>query len=303
MVITSGPTTRPRSFQLEASWFDSVTSFLLACMMLLAILTSVLFVTWLYEEPPSPVPDDGPIVRFVTSSGTPLSDDYFDTPSAQEAPDLHPINIHDQVGTLTQLAATMVQQSESRGTSDHFGMPKGDPRQTGPANDIANNPHPSDRDLVPRYERWQIRIVASSIDQYAKQLGFFGIELGAIGGGIAGVDCVSGWGRQVQVRKIIDTAREKRLYLMWTHRSPLEKFDRQLLERAEIQTTGRQLLKFIPSELEHQLATLEWNHAQANEIPAIDQIASTVFQSKSVNGKFEFVVASQRYRGVQTVLE
>ena len=43
-------------------------------------------------------------------------------------------------------------------------------------------------DTIPRWQRWEIRFQATTLESYAKELEFFGIELAALGGGRPGID-------------------------------------------------------------------------------------------------------------------
>ncbi len=58
--------------------------------------------------------------------------------------------------------------------SSNVGSGLGDSRPPGPLGEGEN--------IIPRSERWEIRYNSNSLDAYAKQLDFFKIELGAVGG-------------------------------------------------------------------------------------------------------------------------
>ena len=60
----------------------------------------------------------------------------------------------------------------------------GDGRGKGPGG-------PGTSDGIPAYERWEIRMSAANLDEYAKQLDFFKVEIGVAGGGSPNVDYVS----------------------------------------------------------------------------------------------------------------
>src|SRR6185503_4094646 len=64
--------------------------------------------------------------------------------------------------------------STSLGSGDGKGT--GDGRGKGPGG-------PGTADGIPAYERWEIRMAATNLDEYAKQLDFFQVELGVAGGG------------------------------------------------------------------------------------------------------------------------
>lgn len=83
---------------------------------------------------------------------------------------------------------------------------------------------------------------------------------------------------------------------MWRKAGPLLQYDRQLIQRAGIQTNDRVLIKFIPKELEDRLAVTELAYAKTKGIDTVKKIAKTVFESKATNSGFEWTVVEQRYR-------
>ena len=86
-------------------------------------------------------------------------------------------------------------------------------------------------------------------------------QLACIGGGISSVDYATNLAARPQKRSGTseEENRLQRLYFMWRTEGPLKQFDAQLLAQAGVRTQGRQLLKFIPKELEEQLAQTEMN--------------------------------------------
>lgn len=144
---------------------------------------------------------------------------------------------------------------------------------------------------------WELRFAASDITSYAVQLDHYEIELGCVGKSKL-VDYGSGLSRSPEMRRG-KGSEEKRLYFMWRQEGPLASFDRQLLLRAGIQTEGRQLLKFIPKDLEARLYQAEMQYANSNGHLKDGEIAKTVFESRPASSGFEFVVVEQRYRVVK----
>ena len=138
----------------------------------------------------------------------------------------------------------------------------------------------------------------------AQQLDHYEIELGLIGGGIAGLDYASSLSNQPNLRHG-DSGSEKRLYFMWSRVSPLIRFDRQLLQRAyahaatadavTARAERREILKFIPPALENQLAKIELEYAMARG-RSFNSIAKSVFFCESGGDGYQFVVRQQRYR-------
>jgi len=86
------------------------------------------------------------------------------------------------------------------------------------------------------------------------------------------------------------------LYFSWNLSNPLLQFDRQLLAQAGIQYAGRNVIRFIPKELENRLANMEKEYAESKGKKFPHDIAKTVFESKAAPEGFAFEIVSQRYR-------
>ena len=188
---------------------------------------------------------------------------------------------------VSSVAATLV-TTDTTSTATTAGTGAGDSRPPGPEGE--------GDDIIPRFERWQLNFTARDIGLYARQLDFYKIELGAIGGSIQGVDVASNLSGSPKKYRVVKTEDEKRLYFMWNSPSPLMQFDRQLLGKAGIPLPNRQMLKFISDPLENQLAHIEQAYWESKGYTSVTQIAKTVFESKADGRGYKFVVTSQRYR-------
>ncbi|MCG8650065.1 MAG: hypothetical protein MI861_09535, partial [Pirellulales bacterium] len=154
---------------------------------------------------------------------------------------------------------------------------------------------PVDRSGDSAAQRWRLSFSARSIEEYAVQLDALGIELAAVGGSIEGVDYLSNVSTQRRVRRGASGS-EKRLYFMWNRYSPLMQYDWQLLSGAGVELSGRQVIKFVPAELEMRLAQLELEYARSNGRNSIAEIVVTVFQCESAADGYQFRVINQRYQ-------
>ncbi len=152
-------------------------------------------------------------------------------------------------------------------------------------------------EIIPRGERWEIRYNSTNVAEYAQQLDFFRIELGAVGGGEKQVDYALNLRKSPPDRRQGPSEEEKRLYMFWTNGN-LRRFDRQLLTSAGVRTTGRIIVQFYAKEVENSLAQLELAYARANGKNSVKQIKQTVFGVRRQGNGFEYYVLSQRYRVV-----
>ena len=150
-----------------------------------------------------------------------------------------------------------------------------------------------------RFERWRLNFVAKDVGGYAKQLDHYGIELGAVGGGIQGVDIASNLSGGIrQQRYSSEHEKAKRLYFSWVDPSVnFARWDQQLLQKAGVPLgNNRMRIQFIPPELENKLAHYELEYAKEKGHSSVTEIAKTVFESKAAGSGYDFVVVEQRYR-------
>ncbi len=142
---------------------------------------------------------------------------------------------------------------------------------------------------IPRGQRWEIRFASgSTIDEYAAQLDYFGIELGVIGATSTiqyATNLASGGATRTG-----SGADEGRLYMSW-QTGTLRQADRTLLSRAGVNTDGKLVVQFYPGDLENRLAELE----QAFRNRTASEIRKTIFGVRRDGGAYEFFVIDQQY--------
>ena len=177
------------------------------------------------------------------------------------------------------------------GTGIGWGKGKGigDSRGPGPLGEGRN-------DIVPPWERWEIRFTTSGLEAYARQIDFFKIELAAAGGAPE-VDYAFNVAKPRPDRRSGKPDDEKRIYMTWEKSGgPLAAFDRQLLERTGIRTQRRMVLQFYPKETERLLGTLEATQAAAAGRRDPREFYKTIFGVRAAQRGYEFFVIDQRFR-------
>jgi hypothetical protein len=280
------------------SWFDQVTSFLAASILLLGSLVFVLLLLWIFSGN-SVLELVAPIQIARGASQQETFEPEFLPPSAEETVEFEELRLQQQLLAVTDAAsriagtpiATLASLDQA---SQHIGT-----RELGP-ND---RPSPNDTaDLGLRAQRWTLVFKARDVDSYARQLDHYQIELGVMGGGLAGVDYASQLSSPQPLLRHGEADHEQRLYLLWTYSSPLKQFEQVLLQRGRfasgdvVTITGREVLKFIPPELDQQLAALQLEYAAAKGYSTVEQVAKTVFTSNSRADGYQFQVTQQRYK-------
>lgn len=150
---------------------------------------------------------------------------------------------------------------------------------------------------IPRHERWEIRFdEGRTLDEYARQLDFFGIELGVLQG-LGEVAYAYKLQQPKPETRIGNRAAEERMYMTWSRggggrdasSKRLEAADRQLLARAGIDATGRDVLQFYPADTENQLAFYEREY-RGLEAKAIRR---TRFGVRKEGASYQFFVIDQ----------
>ena len=138
--------------------------------------------------------------------------------------------------------------------------------------------------------RWFIRFAdGSSLSEYAKQLDFFGIELGAIMPD-SRIAYITGLAGTPKVRYGTSGKDEKRLYMKWEG-GERRKADEKLFQKAGI-TVGRNVIfHFYPQQTEQLLVTMETAFAKRN----LREIRRTYFVVNSKANGYEFQVTRQMY--------
>jgi hypothetical protein len=191
----------------------------------------------------------------------------------------------ESVSTAISADTTMLENLDDQLLTVGTGSGKGDSRPPGPLGEGSG-------DVVPRWERWQVRFASADLDSYAKQLDHFKIELAAIGGGKDTVDYASGLSQLQPMRRSGPSAAEKRLYMTWRTGELIEA-DKALLAKAGIDTVGRVILQLYTPETEALLAALEQKQAGNRNVK---EIKRTVFGIRGKANQYEFYVITQEYR-------
>lgn len=280
---------------LQTQSVDVVASWLMAGLVLIGLMVLLLFVVWLTNT----FTWKAGVIQIeerVAGRGDHAAgfERDIDPPGAEEVEELMEPTLAESLEAVTEAASTVAASIDSMTTDSAIsasGGGAGDSRPPGPLGE--------GDDIVPRFERWDLKFQAKGLPAYASQLDFYQIELACIGGGVQTVDYAFNLSRSPQTRSGTSTQENKltRLYFMWRQDGPLKEYDRQLLSAAGVRTGGRQLLRFIPKDLENILADTELEYARSQGHQSVTEIAKTVFESQAdSSGGYRFVVIEQRYR-------
>lgn len=275
---------------------DTVASFLMALLIIVGGLVLVLFIFWVttkftFERPPAGILTENIAGRGDHAAGFERD---IDPPGSEEAEVLSEPTLEKSLEAVSDVASTVAASIDSVSSDSDVSATgkngKGDSRPPGPLGE--------GDDIVPRFERWELKFQAKGLKPYADQLDFFKIELACVGGNIASVDYASGFSGSPKKRSgtVEEENKKQRLFFMWRTDGPLRQYDTQLLGQAGVRTQGRLIIKYIPKDLENTMALAEKAYWESKGKKSVKEIAKTIFESRPTSSGFEFVVIEQYYR-------
>jgi len=278
--------------KLRVSRFDAVTSLFLALILFLGAFVFMMFVVWLLSGEPKPQPLE-PIIENPAGRGENPEgfERDFEPPGAEEVEELMEPTLADTLEAVTDAVSSVAASlttADTNAAASTSGTGQGDSRPAGPEGE--------GDDIIGRWERWELTFNAKGKDDYAQQLDFYNIELAAFGGGKNVIEMASNLSASPTRSVNNQPDSEERLYFSWKLSNPLLQFDRQLLAAAGIDYSGRNVIRFIPPDLENRLAAMEKEYAESKGKKFPHDIAKTVFESTSDGSGYQFAIVSQRYR-------
>jgi hypothetical protein len=279
---------------MTVSLYDRVSGMLVVTLIFVGFFVLVMFLIWLthilnFREQAVKVTLIEPFGRGEAAEGYERD---IEEPGLEEIEEFTEPRIEETfeaiTDTITTNAASLMALNTGETSSSH-GSGMGDSRGVGPGGE-------GDGNVVPRVERWRISLKAANINAFASQLDFFGIEIGALGGGISTVDYASGLSGSIKKRRVSGGGNEKRLFFH-PEEKVSEVWTRQLLEKAGFPVSGRVILHFYPRTAENQLATAENNYLKKAG-KSLPEVRRTYFAVRGQGGGFQFFVVRQEYRTV-----
>ncbi len=281
---------------LHVSLYDRVASGLVALLIFVGVTVFCLFVIWLTNRL-SPTLVAVPI-QAENLGGHPegvLGDSMqLDAPDAEEISreaELEEPQVEQTLALVETVVAAHLAELDDPQLSDDPESGKAG-RSEGTGDNPALGEGGGSAGGVPRYKRWVIMYEAGSLEEYARQLDFFKIELAAVSQGR--VEYANSFSQARPRRRVADrNVEENRLYMSWTEGS-LKKFDLQLLRNAGIDPRGKIILQFYPPDVEAQLAQLEVNFRGHQP----KQIRRTYFKVQRSGSGYRFVVVDQELLGI-----
>lgn len=273
---------------LKVTFFDRLSSGMISFVIGLVLIVFAIIVWWASTVPERHeflVPMEMIEISGGAEDGAPdetllieSPEDPVDDPVEEEITDIvdNVVELSDQVTTQ----AEQVQVTETEGTP---GSADGTGRRG-----LGSGPGEGG---IPNEQRWFIRYADDvSLSEYAKQLDFFGVELGALlpSGELVYLNNLS---NSAPTKRVSSSGRdEQRLYMTWQGGSR-KAADEKLFERAGVNLSGAIMFHFYPKQTEQLLLTQE--HQYANR--KASEIRRTYFVAVKEGSGYGFVVTRQTY--------
>jgi hypothetical protein len=281
-----------KSEGLRATPFDNVVSLLVALLMLLGVIVGALLMVWLSNRVLT-IPVTLPVVIEDVGGGRPdgvVGDSMeLDEPDAEQIgqqTDLQLTQVEDTLSKVSTVISSQLSEIDQLVTQDAPAVASGGGKLQGDGRRVAygfGDGPPG----IPRYKRWEIYYASGgTMEEYARQLDYFKIELAAVGG--EEVIYLSNLSAPAPSRRTGAGDQEKRLYMSW-RQGNLKQADRRLLSKAGVQADGKLIVQFYSPEIEQRLAQLEV--AFAGRKPG--QIRRTRFAVRKAADGYEYYVLDQ----------
>ncbi len=281
--------------EMSVSRYDQVAGMLIAVVFILGFITLMMFVIWLSSrmflvQPAVEVQMLEDVGGGGSGENLAGAEQELQEPSPEEVQQIEEPSVTESLNAISSVVTAESQQLEAVDGSSSFGKGEGsgqgDGRGPGPGG-------PGTSDGVPAWERWEIQMAAKTLDEYARRLDFFQVELGVAGGGDPNVQYISNLAAAKPKVRAGSPKDEKRLRFL--HRSgELKAADRALATKAGVNTSGKVVFQFYSQETYNKLLTLE--NARLNG-KRIKDVRKTVFGVRNVGPRFEFFVIDQQYVG------
>ncbi len=264
---------------MRTTFHDKVSSLLIALLILGGVVVAVMFGLWLSAQVFAK-PRAVAVALVPQGDGSGMEDvEEFDanvlTPSSEFVQEETTL-LEDLEAVVDLVAKNPAIFSESALMDDSLLLPggkSGDGRTRGDGIGQAG-----------RKRRWEFNFEqAVGVDEYARMLDSFGIELGILqeGGKVIYVSQLATDRPRVREGASVE---EKRYYMTWL-KGDREMADRELLDKAGVDHQGRFVLKFLPFPLEAELEAMEKSRAGVRE-QALKGSFFRVIQEEEGNYKF-----------------
>lgn len=285
----------PKTPVLKTTRYDLASAAMIAVVIAMVILVTWVTALWLANlrfKPNDDVPmemvnlggfeDGAPDETLKVES----PEDPTDDPSVVDTEETE-ANIEETVETVVELSDNAAQQVHNQAaTSDHSTGKVGSKEGTG-RRPLGNGPGEGGR--APHL-RWFIKFDdKGTLDMYARQLDYFGIELGLYQGKGKGILLLSNMSRSVPTKKVIHSGKEKgdQMYFTWAG-GGRKKADVDMFRvKAGLNAKNGIIMHFYPQKTVRLLLAAEKKRAGGRSVQTIKR---TYFVVRKAGSGYEFFV-------------
>lgn len=275
---------------LGVSAYERTAAAIIAGLILVGFVVALLLIMWSTHRmivPPRAI--EAELIEPLAGGGNSLGEglDLLDPGSEEQIDDLDPSPLPETLLAVTDVATSVAASWDERSASKRL-------PSRGSGTGRSNVPGPGNADLIPRWDRWQLQFNDTSLQEYARQLDFFEIELAAIGGGRSQVDYAYRLSQPRPAHRVGNA--DDRISFRWSRDNELQAADAELLQRAGIPTAGRVILKFLPTAAENHCARLEDQELKRRGWK-LEHVRSTRFQIVPAGDGYSMVLVGMTRRG------
>lgn len=278
--------------ETKVSSFDMVNAFLIASITVVGIVVSILFMIWLtmiLNNRPTNATNFVVDNSFGNEKPEGFADDVYE-PGVEEFPEVETPQLSDALEAITEAVSSVKANLEARdGDAAEMGRGKGfGSREGGPGSGNFRG--------VPEHLRWKIEYDTPDINEYARQLSFFGIDIGVISNASNDVIRLNKPGNSAQIVATSRGAENKTLYFIH-EKVQLRRWDEALVRRKQnIEMREKFTVQFYPEDTRQTLRNLEGRYLQDAGRELLDVRRTRFKVVDDGGGGFAFEVASVDYQ-------
>jgi hypothetical protein len=286
------PASPPAGAALRVSRYERVVGMMMAAVALLTALVAILGCVWVDGEL---APRPNPIVLVILGGDPEAAGELAPPVVAASVQDFVAETEVDAPQADAALAAIADLVAEIEAALDDPRIAEADAGSGGGASATSGDAAPRGEGQpagggVPSYLRWLVYYDSgASLDEYARQLDFFGIELAAFDGR-GRLEYAANLAASTPTTRAAAADQERRLCFSWRD-GPRQQADRELLRRAGIDAGGKTVLQCFGPQLESLLEGLEAaSMRQAHRRRDLRHVRRTRFGVRAAGDGYEFYV-------------
>ena len=285
-----------RRFETAVSSYERYVGALICSVILIGSAVILLFLFWLATVKWN-TNKETVAATIVTGNTSPEGvAEEFEEPSAAELMNVQEIPSIDLLQAITNDPSTLSAEfAQVSGKNERLSQGnQGDRRGRGDGPDSIGDPEKRLSDA----DRWEIRYTTASREEYAQQLDYFKIELGAISVKTDHITYLSNLSAEKPTSHSGDRGSErakKRIYFRYPRQSTskLKEWDLEFLKAAEVPTSSQIVVQFYPNETRRMLLALEQKELGDK---SLESVLKTTFGVRATKAGFEYYVIDIKYR-------